>query len=71
MVMRVERIGERYGVLLTDEAMETLRLTEGAAVEIRPVEEQREIVYASVEAATESYLRTEPLHAQTYRELAK
>jgi len=38
MVMRVERRGDEYLVVLSERALAALKLTEGAAVEITPVE---------------------------------
>lgn len=74
MVMRVERRGDEYCVVISQQALEALRLSEGAAVEMHPVAEPEKplaIRYVSVEEAMESYYRTEPLHENTYRELAK
>jgi antitoxin component of MazEF toxin-antitoxin module len=78
MVMRVERRGDEYCVVLSQQALDALQLTEGAAVELRPVEvaagatnSGTEHRYASVEEGLEAFRRTEHLHANTYRELAK
>jgi antitoxin component of MazEF toxin-antitoxin module len=77
MVMRVERRGDEYCVVLTQQALDALRLTEGTAVEIRPVAtvsngtQASEPKYVTVAEALASYERTEPLHSNTYRELAK
>jgi antitoxin component of MazEF toxin-antitoxin module len=78
MVLRVQRIGDEYGVVFPREALEALQLAEGAEVEVRPlangangahaVPEHR---YATVEEGLEAFRRTEHLHANTYRELAK
>ncbi|MDP9049335.1 MAG: hypothetical protein M3O31_01220 [Acidobacteriota bacterium] len=38
MVMRVERRGDEFCVVLSREALEALHLTDGSAVEVRPVE---------------------------------
>jgi hypothetical protein len=60
------------------EVLEALRLTDGAEVEVRPVGTEAgegnpapEHRYASVEEGLEAFRRTEHLHANTYRELAK
>ena len=37
MVMRVQRVGEEYRIVLSPEALEALHLTDGAEVEIRRV----------------------------------
>jgi antitoxin component of MazEF toxin-antitoxin module len=74
MVMRVQRIGDGYGVLLSEEAMETLRLREGAAVEIRPAAGEAarpEHRFATVEEGMTAFYATEPDHRNSYRELAK
>jgi antitoxin component of MazEF toxin-antitoxin module len=74
MVMRVEQRGEEYVVVIPREALEALHLTDGAEVELRPVEavaNADEDRYASVEEGLEAFRRTEPLHRNTYRELAK
>jgi antitoxin component of MazEF toxin-antitoxin module len=78
MVMRVERRGDEYCVVLSQEMLEALHLTDGAEVELRPVgvaadatdsgEKHR---YATVEEGMEAFRRTEHLHSNTYRELAK
>jgi antitoxin component of MazEF toxin-antitoxin module len=76
--MRVERRGDEYCVVLTKQALDALQLTEGAAVEIRPVEVAADATnsgtghrYVSVEEALDAYRRTEPQHRETYRALAK
>jgi antitoxin component of MazEF toxin-antitoxin module len=77
MVMRVERRGDEYCVVLSQQALDALHLTEGAAVEVRPVEfnvatnSGAEHRYISVEEALDAYRRTEPQHRETYRALAK
>jgi antitoxin component of MazEF toxin-antitoxin module len=78
MVMRVERRGDEYCVVLSQQALEALRLSEGAEVEVRPVKTEpngatppSEHRYATVEEGLEAFRRTEPLHRNTYRELAK
>ncbi len=74
MAMRVERMGDQYHVVLSAEALERLGLVEGAEVDVRPVTPAAsgaEHRYASVEDALEAFRRTEPLHRDTYRELAK
>jgi antitoxin component of MazEF toxin-antitoxin module len=74
MAMRVEQRGEEFVVVIPREAVEALHLTNGAEVELRPVDQpetKTRVEYASVEEALESFLRTEPLHRNTYTELAK
>jgi hypothetical protein len=72
MVMRVQHVEGEYRVVLTPEAMEALNLTDGASVEIVPVAAaQPEHRYMTVEEMLDAYQRTEHLHLDTYRELAK
>jgi antitoxin component of MazEF toxin-antitoxin module len=72
MAMRVERRGDEYCVVLSREALEGLRLAEGAEVEVRPVGAQENgIRYISTEEALEAYRKTLPQHREAYRELAK
>lgn len=70
--MRVARMGDQYCVVLSAEALERLRLAEGAEVEVRPVSTQGDgIRYISTEEALVAYRRTLPQHREAYRELAK
>ena len=75
MVMRVQRVGEEYRIVLSPEALEALHLTDGAEVEIRRVgPEQAQpatIRYLSVEEALDAYRETLPQHREAYRALAK
>jgi antitoxin component of MazEF toxin-antitoxin module len=72
MVMRVQRRGDEYCVVIPQQALEALRLSEGAEVEVRPVETATaRVEYVTVEEALESYRRTEPQHRKAYLELAK
>jgi len=72
MTMRVQRMGDQYCVVLSAEALEELRLAEGAEVEVRPAATQpTDIRYISSEEALEAYRKTLPQHREAYRELAK
>jgi antitoxin component of MazEF toxin-antitoxin module len=74
MTMRVQRIGDQYCVVLSAEVLEALHLVEGSEVEVRPIisaGNEDEHRYASVEECLEAFRKTEPLHRETYRELAK
>jgi antitoxin component of MazEF toxin-antitoxin module len=72
MAMRVQRMGDQYCVVLSAEAVEELRLAEGAEVEVRPVNAQgSDIRYISTAEALEAYRKTLPQHREAYRELAK
>lgn len=71
--MRVQHVEGEYRVVLPPEAVEALHLTDGSVVRVIPVEPQGVVErrYITKEEAIESYLRTEPQHLETYRELAK
>ena len=72
MALRVQRMGDQYCVVLSAEALEALRLAEGAEVEVRPVgAHESDIRYISTEEALEAYRKTLPQHREAYRELAK
>ena len=75
MVMRVQRVGDEYHVVLSAEAIEALHLSDGAEVEVRRVEADPNrpgtIRYISVEEALDAYRKTLPQHREAYRELAK
>jgi antitoxin component of MazEF toxin-antitoxin module len=77
MAMRVQRRGDEYCVVPSREELEALHLSDGAEVEVRPVNgggkgnKPAEHRYATVEEALEAYRRTEHLHGNTYRELAR
>ncbi len=80
MVLRIQRIGDDYGVVFSREALEALRLAEGAEVEVRPVANGASatngahvntVRYVSVGEALEAYRETLPQHREAYRELAK
>ena len=75
MVMRVQRIGDEYCIVLSPEAIEALNLSDGAEVEVRRVEREPDqpgtIRYISVEEALDAYRETLPQHREAYRELAK
>ena len=69
--MRVQRVEGEYRVVLTPEAMEALKLKEGAAVRVLPVDEPEQSRYVGVEEGMKAYFETEPFHRNSYRELAK
>jgi antitoxin component of MazEF toxin-antitoxin module len=72
MVARVQKISEGYAIVLTEDALRELNLSEGSAVEIRPVEEAAPAFeYASVEEVLKAHREMEPEYAPAYRELAK
>ena len=73
MELKVRKIGNGYGVLLPKQMLEELALEEGSLLEVEKVEGVYRMVPADAEFTrqVEAFLRTEPLHRNTYRELAK
>jgi antitoxin component of MazEF toxin-antitoxin module len=72
MTMRVERMGDKYCVVIPAEALEKLQLAEGAEVELLPASARASgIRYISTEEALAAYRKTLPQHVEAYRELAK
>jgi len=71
MVARVQHVDGEYRVVLTPEQVAALKLSDGAAVVLEPVAEPVEHTYVSVEEGLDAFRRTEHLHRNTYRELAK
>lgn len=80
MTVRVERIGDRLGILLTPEQIDTLCLSDVSEVEVEvtagriqltPVTPSKGTTYMPVEEGLAAYKATEPRWAEVYRELAK
>lgn len=71
MVMRVQHVEGEYRIVVPPEAMEALKLTDGAAVAVTPVADLEISRYVSFEEGMEAYFATEPMHRNSYRELAK
>ena len=73
MELKVRKIGNGYGVLLPKQLLDELALQEGAMLQVEKVAGvyQMTPVDAEFTAQVEAFLRTEPLHRKTYRELAK
>ena len=74
MVMRVQVIEGEYRIVLPSDAVEALDLRDGSVVEIqavRPDASRSESRYATVDEALEAFRKTEHLHRNSYRELAK
>jgi len=73
MELKVRKIGNGYGVLFPKQLMEEMRVTENSVLQVRKVGEVHEIkpVDEQFTRQVEAFLRTEPLHRNTYRELAK
>ncbi len=57
MVMRVQRFGSELHVVLTPEAVETLKLEEGSEVVVRAAEAK----YVGIEEGMKAYFDTLPL----------
>jgi antitoxin component of MazEF toxin-antitoxin module len=73
MELKIRKIGNGYGVLFPKQLMEEMHVTENSVVyvekvgnvyQMKPLDEQ-------FSRQVESFLRTEPKHRNTYRELAK
>jgi len=73
MELKVRKIGNGYGVLFPKQLLDDLALEEGSKLEVEKVDGAYRMVPADVEFTrqVEAFLRTEPLHKSTYRELAK
>ncbi len=82
MVMRIQRIGDEYGVVFSQEVLDALHLSDGAEVELRATgpeidaakseaDQPASIRYVSTEEALEAYRKTLPQHREAYIELAK
>ena len=73
MELKVRKIGNGYGVLLPKQMLEELALEEGSLLDVEKVEGVYRMVPTDAEFTrqVEAFLRTEPLHRNTYRELAK
>jgi antitoxin component of MazEF toxin-antitoxin module len=73
MDVKVRKIGNGYGVLLPKQFLDEAGLEEGAMINIEKVDGVYQMKPADDEFTrqVEAFLRTEPLHRNTYRELAK
>jgi len=76
MELKIRKIGNGYGVLLPKQLLEDLSLEEGSLLEVEKVAGAKSVYQmtpadAQFTAQVEAFLRTEPLHRNTYRELAK
>jgi antitoxin component of MazEF toxin-antitoxin module len=73
MELKVRKIGNGYGVLFPKQLLDDLSLEEGALLQVNKVSGVYQMTPADAEfsAQVEAFLRTEPLHHNTYRELAK
>lgn len=73
MTFQVQRIGDSYGVLFTEEQMRLAGLHEGTQVDVQPHLESTDASasYVSSAEGMRAFKRTEPQWAETYDELAK
>ena len=73
MELKVRRIGNGFGVLFPKQLMEEMALEEGSMLQVERTEGVIQMVPADSEFTrqVEAFLRTEPLHRNSYRELAK
>ena len=73
MELKVRKIGNGYGVLLPKQLLDDMALQEGALLQVEKVGDVYQMTPADAEFTrqVEAFLRTEPLHRNTYRELAK
>jgi antitoxin component of MazEF toxin-antitoxin module len=71
--LKVRKIGNGYGVLFPKQLLDELALEEGSKLQVEKVDGAYRMVPADAEFTrqVEAFLRTEPLHKSTYRELAK
>ncbi len=73
MELKVRKIGNGYGVLFPKQLLDDMALQEGSMLEVKKVGEviQMSPADAQFTRQVEAFLRTEPMHRNSYRELAK
>ena len=73
MELKVRKIGNGYGVLFPKQLLEEMHVVEGSVVQIERVGEihQMKPIDEQFSRQVEAFLRTEPMHRNSYRELAK
>lgn len=73
MELKIRKIGNGYGVLFPKQLMEEMRVAEGSVVQVEKVGNIHQLTPVDEEFTRQvaAFLRTEPLHRNTYRELAK
>ena len=73
MELKVRKIGNGYGVLLPKQLMEDMALMEGSMLSVEQAAGVITMKPADDEFTrqVEAFLRTEPQHRNSYRELAK
>ncbi len=73
MDLKVRKIGNGYGIILPRQLLDEMALQEGTMLEVEKVDGVLRMVPADQQFTrqVEAFLRTEPRHRNTYRELAK
>ncbi len=73
MQTKLRKIGNGYGVLLPKQLIETLRLSEGDVLTLTETDSGIKLSPFDAEFSeqVEAFRRTESLHRNSYRELAK
>ena len=73
MIFRIQHVDGEYRILVPIEAMEAMNLKPGAPVDLVPATEPIQAAHRdmTVDEMLDAYQRTEHLHRNTYRELAK
>ena len=73
MELKVRKIGNGYGVLLPKQLLDEMALEEGAMIQVEKVGNVYQLTPSDEQFTrqVEAFLRSEPRHHNTYRELAK
>jgi antitoxin component of MazEF toxin-antitoxin module len=73
MQLKLRKIGNGYGVLFPKQLIDDMAVHEGSLIEVVRVNGVHQMTPADEQFTrqVEAFLRTEPLHRNTYRELAK
>jgi antitoxin component of MazEF toxin-antitoxin module len=73
MQLKLRKIGNGYGVLFPKQLIDEMAVTEGSLIDVDRVDGVHRMVPSDEQFTrqVEAFLRTEPLHRNTYRELAK
>jgi antitoxin MazE len=73
MELKVRKIGNGYGVLLPKQLLEEMALEEGAMIHVEKIGNVYQMSPSDEQFTrqVEAFLRSEPRHRNTYRELAK
>ena len=73
MELKVRKIGNGYGVLLPKQLLDEMALEEGALIQVEKAGNVYQLLPSDAQFTrqVEAFLRSEPRHRNTYRELAK